>query len=324
MSVFSIAIYAVVLLCVFFLTDAVVGFIRAARGYDEDVIARRLSRAPQVVQTQEGDVVPLLRPVITEPVGWLRYVPLAMRLENLVVQSGSSLTVQRLLAVMAVVAAAVFILLTLILPVTLFGAVILMTMLCGLSPILFLFRARAQRRRKFEEQLPDALDLIVRSLKVGHPLSGAMAVIADEVPAPIGTEFRIACDSISYGEDITTAFEKMSQRVPVLDLGYVIVAVQIQQETGGNLVESLSKLSAIIRERFRMFRKVKAVTAEGRFSAWLLSIFPFVIGAGILAVRPDYYAQVADYEYFPQLVMITVVLLVVNIFIMRMLTTIKV
>lgn len=324
MDIFTVALYVVVLLCVFFLTDAVVGFIRASRGYDEDVIARRLARTPQVVQTQAGETMPLLRHVITAPTGWLRYVPLAERLEHLVVQSGSALSVRRLLLLMGIMAATVFIIFTLVLPAYLFGVSVLAALLSGFAPIFYLLQARKQRRRKFEEQLPDALDLIVRSLKVGHPLSTAMAVIAHEMPPPMGTEFAIAFDAVSYGEDIGSAFMQMSERVPVIDLSYLIVAVQIQQETGGNLVESLSKLSTIMRDRFRMFRKVKAVTAEGRFSAWLLSVFPFAIGAGIQAVRPDYYEQVADYQYFPHLVVITFVLLILNIFVMRFLTAIKV
>jgi tight adherence protein B len=324
MSIFSLAIYAVVLLCIFFLTDAVVGFIRAMRGYNEDDIARRLSREPQIVQTPEGETVPILRPVINFASSWMRYVPYLSKLENLVVQSGSALSVKRLLALMAIVTGTVFTLFMIVLPSSLFGAGALLALAFGFAPLLYLVQARSKRRHQFEEQLPDALDLIVRSLKVGHPLSSAMGVIAREMAAPIGTEFRIAFDAISYGEDITTAFMNMSARVPVIDLGYLIVAVQIQQETGGNLVESLSKLSAIIRERFRMFRKVKAITAEGRFSAWLLSLFPFAIGIGIEVVRPDYYSQVADYQYFPHLVVITVVLLIFNIFVMRLFTTIKV
>src|SRR5258708_27544604 len=101
----------------------------------------------------------------------------------------------------------------------------------------------------------------------------------------------------------------MAERVPVLDLGYFTMAIQIQQEAGGNLVESLSKLSQVIRERFRMFRKVRALTAEGRFSAWFLSGFPLVVLLGIQLVKPDYYTQVMDVPIFPQLVAPTVILL---------------
>ena len=291
---------------------------------DEDVIARRLAQTPRDVETPDGETVSLLRPATTAATGWMRYVPFLSALEILVTQSGTGISVKRLLAIMAISAAIAFSVFAAILPATLLLVAIGMALLAAFAPLLYLTRARGIRRRKFEEQLPDALDLIVRSLKVGHPLSGAMSVIAEEMPAPIGTEFRIAADAVSYGEDLTTAFVKMSERMPVVDLGYLVVAVQIQQETGGNLVESLSKLSAIIRERFRMFRKVKAMTAEGRFSAWLLSIFPFAIGGGIELVRPGYFAQVADYPYFPHLVVLTFVLLVMNIFVMRFLTTIKV
>jgi tight adherence protein B len=322
--IINVAIYGVVLLCILFLADAIVGFVRAARGRDEDVIARRLLQAPAVMLPVTGETVPLLRPAVNAGASWTRYLPVPGGLETLVRQSGLAISGKRLVTIMAIAAVTVFALFAFILPGTLLLVAVGMALLSALMPIFYLMRARSARRKKFEEQLPDALDLIVRSLKVGHPLSGAMSVIAEEMPAPIGTEFRIATDAVSYGEDLTTAFIKMSERMPVLDLGYLIVAIQIQQETGGNLVESLSKLSTIIRERFRMFRKVKAMTAEGRFSAWLLSIFPLVIAGGIELVRPGYYAQVADYPYFPHLVVLTFVLLVVNIFVMRMMTAIKV
>ena len=323
-TIINVAIYGVVILCVIFLADAIVGFFRVARGLDEDVITRRLAQAPREVQTPEGETISLLRPAIIAATGWMRYVPFLSALEILVTQSGTGISVKRLLSAIAISAVVTFVVFAVILPGTLLLVAIGMALLAAFAPILYLMRARSTRRKKFEEQLPDALDLIVRSLKVGHPLSGAMSVIASEMPAPIGTEFRIAADAVSYGEDLTTAFVKMSERMPVLDLGYLIVAVQIQQETGGNLVELLAKLSAILRERFRMFRKVKAMTAEGRFSAWLLSLFPFVIGGGIELVRPGYFTQVADFPYFPHLVVLTFVLLVMNIFVMRFLTTIKV
>jgi tight adherence protein B len=190
--------------------------------------------------------------------------------------------------------------------------------------LLYVLRARNQRRDKFESQLPDAIDLIVRSLKVGHPLSGAMSVVARELPAPISTEFQTAFDEVSYGQDIPTAFSKMAERVPLPDLGYLTMAIQIQQESGGNLVESLAKLSTVIRERFRMFRKVKALTAEGRFSAWFLSVFPFFLVFAITFIKPDYYTQVMDIPVFNQLVMVTIVLLIINVIAMRIITSLKV
>src|SRR6185503_17944465 len=129
---------------------------------------------------------------------------------------------------------------------------------------------------------------------------------------------------VSYGLDIPAAFEEMAERVPIQDLGYVAMAIQIQQESGGNLVESLSKLSTVIRGRFRMFRKVKALTAEGRFSAWFLSVFPFALIFIIQLIKPDYYTQVMNLPVFPYLVGVTVILLTVNVIAMRIITKLKV
>jgi tight adherence protein B len=110
----------------------------------------------------------------------------------------------------------------------------------------------------------------------------------------------------------------------VPDLAYLAMAVQIQQESGGNLAESLSKLAAVIRDRARMFRKVTALTAEGRFSAWALSIFPLGIAGVIQLIQPDYFTRVADFVYFPHLVVLAVVMLVLNVVAMQVLTTLRV
>ena len=190
--------------------------------------------------------------------------------------------------------------------------------------LLYLSQTRAARVARFEEQLPEAIDLVVRSLRVGHPLSISLSVIARELPAPIGTEFGIAYNKVSYGLSIPDAFREMSERVPLPDLGYLIATLQIQEEAGGNLIESLTKLSGVIRERFRMFRKVKAVTAEGRMSAWLLSAFPFLIGVGIKLIKPDYFDHAMASPRFPLVAVITIVMLVLNIVIMNAITKIKV
>ena len=179
-------------------------------------------------------------------------------------------------------------------------------------------------RKQFEEQLPDALDLIVRSLKIGHPVASAIGVIAQEMPAPIGPEFAIVSEKVAYGHELTTALAEMQERVPAPDLGYFAMAIQIQSEAGGNLVESLQKLANVIRDRYRMFRKVHAITAEGRFSAWALSSFPFAIAFAITLIRPDYYNQVAQADWFPYVAVLVVFLLIVNVVMMRLLTTIKV
>src|SRR5262252_10435807 len=235
------------------------------------------------------------------------------------------MTVQRALALMLMFSFIIFVAFALLIPLRFFVLSMPFAPLLGIGLILlYLMNARKKRIAKFEEQLPDAIDLIVRSLKIGHPLSGAMSVVGRELPAPICTEFAAAFEQVTYGQDIPTAFQQMAERVRLQDLGYFSMAVQIQQEAGGNLVESLSKLSAVIRSRFRMFRKVKSLTAEGRFSAWFLSIFPFALIPIIQFIKPDHYTQVMDLAIFPYLVAITIFLLGVNIVAMRIITNIKV
>jgi tight adherence protein B len=191
-------------------------------------------------------------------------------------------------------------------------------------PVAFLHQRKVKRVRLFEEQLPGALDLLVRSLRVGHPLTAAIAVVAQELPDPAGSEFGLVVDEVTYGLDLPEAVDNMNERIDLPDLRYLTVAISIQYASGGNLAEILSGLSKVIRERFQLFRKARAITAEGRISAWFLSVFPFLIILGIQFMRPGYYTDVADYPYFRHLVALTVVLLALNIFYMRAIVKLKV
>ncbi len=318
-----LVLYGLLFIGAFFLADAVVGLVRIAQGKGEDDVERRLASSAADRAKIETKYDVLRRQDAKR--AWARVIPFFPRFVRLVESSGTGISPERALAWMAVISVLAFVPLSILLSSALFPVSFVLAVLSGVGLILLrLRRARAKRMAKFEEQLPDAIDLIVRSLKVGHPLSGAMAVVGRELPHPISTEFATAFDAVSYGQDIPTAFTKMTERIPVADLGYFAMAVQIQQESGGNLVESLSKLSHVIRERFRMFRKVRALTAEGRFSAWFLSVFPLVVILGIQFVKPDYYTQVMDVSIFPQLVATTVILLGINVVAMRVITNIKV
>lgn len=176
----------------------------------------------------------------------------------------------------------------------------------------------------FEEQLPDALDLMVRSLRVGHPINAAIAIVAREMPDPLGTEFGLIADEATYGMSVTDALDRMAARVPVHDLKFVAIAVNIQSTSGGNLAEILDGLAKVIRSRFKLFRKVKAITAEARWSGWFLSIFPVVALLLVQVVEPQYYDRVADHPLFIPGAIVTFVLLIVNIIFMRILVNIKV
>ncbi|MEC9369355.1 MAG: type II secretion system F family protein [Pseudomonadota bacterium] len=150
-----------------------------------------------------------------------------------------------------------------------------------------------RRRSKFEAQLPDAVDVVVRSLRAGHPLPVAIAMVGREMPDPIGSEFGITADELTYGLDLETAMNNMSARVGQDDFNLVVVAVSIQSKSGGNLSEVLGNLSRVLRARFKMRRRVKALSAEGRFSALALSALPFGVLGALMGIAPDYYSSVA-------------------------------
>ncbi len=193
-----------------------------------------------------------------------------------------------------------------------------------LLPVMYLNAKSRDRVNKFQEQFPDALDLIVRSLKVGHPLSAALTTIANEIPDPLGAEFEIAARQIAYGKSTPEAINAISQRIDLADVRFFAVAVQIHHEAGGNLAEILSGLSTIIRGRFQLFRKVKALTVEGRFSAWFLSLFPVVMIFVMAGMQPGYYQNVADFAYFPHAVVLVFFLLIVNVIAMKLITKLEV
>ena len=159
-------------------------------------------------------------------------------------------------------------------------------------PLLILRRSRSKRMTRFGKQLPDALDMIVRSLKAGHPAPIAIALVAQEMPDPIGSEFGIATDEISFGANLETAVKKLAERVGFEGLQLLAVSISIQAETGGNLTEILSNLSKVLRERQKLKLKIRSLSAEGRMSALLISLFPFVMFGVLMIIAPGFYGEV--------------------------------
>ncbi len=195
----------------------------------------------------------------------------------------------------------------------------------GYATLYLWLRSKAKKRiYLFEEQLPDSLDLMVRSLRVGHPINAAVSIVAREMPDPIGTEFGLIADEATYGMNVNEALDRMAARVPVPDLRFLAIAVNIQAQSGGNLAEILDGLSKVIRSRFKLFRKVKAITAEARWSGWFLSVFPVVALLLVQVVQPDYYDRVSDHPLFIPGAILTFILLIANIIFMRILVDIKV
>ncbi|TIR22060.1 MAG: type II secretion system F family protein, partial [Mesorhizobium sp.] len=159
-------------------------------------------------------------------------------------------------------------------------------------PLLVLRRARKKRILKFAAQLPDALDMIVRSLRAGHPTTVAIGLVAREMPDPLGTEFGIVSDEITFGLSIEQAVRKLSQRVGFEGLHLLSVSLSIQAKTGGNLTEILSNLSSVLREREKLRMKIRALSAEGRLSAWIISLFPLVMFSLLMVIAPSYYGDI--------------------------------
>jgi tight adherence protein B len=155
--------------------------------------------------------------------------------------------------------------------------------------VLLLRWARARRIRRFSEQLPEALDIVVRGLRAGHPFRAAIGLVARELPDPIGTEFGIMVDEISFGLDQQAAVDHLHARVGQEDLAFVSIAINIQTQTGGNLAEILHSLSRLLRNRSRMRLKIRALTSEGRTSGIFLSAMPFILFLLISLVSPGYF-----------------------------------
>jgi tight adherence protein B len=164
---------------------------------------------------------------------------------------------------------------------------------CGLLlPLLVLRILRSRRQKAFGMQFPDAIDIIMRSLRAGHPVPIAVTMVGREMPDPIGSEFGIVADEITYGADLESAMRNLYFRVGQEDLPLFVTAVAIQGSTGGNLSEILENLSAVTRQRFKMRRKIKALAAEGRASAMILSSLPIAMFAIIQFVAPEFYRSV--------------------------------
>jgi tight adherence protein B len=166
--------------------------------------------------------------------------------------------------------------------------------LAGALPLMTLRFLRSRRHKLFGIQLPEALELITRSLKAGHPVPVAISMVAREMHDPIGTEFGVVADEVTYGSDLVSALHSMYSRVGHEDLPLFVTAVSIQNTSGGNLREILDGLSNVIRERGKLRRKVRAISTEGRMSAYILTAVPALLMVGIMVLMPQFYSAVWD------------------------------
>ncbi|UWQ29594.1 type II secretion system F family protein [Leisingera sp. M527] len=251
-------------------------------------------------------------------------IPLYSLLSERAQKAAIAFSPKQLILIMAALAAVAFAGLSIgtsaPLPVRILGSVII-----GVGAVFFWVNKKAAKRMAMiEEQLPDAVELMVRSLRVGHPFTSAVQIVANEVEDPLATEFGIISDECAYGRDVGESLKEMAERLDMQDMRFLAVAVTIQQQSGGNLAEVLAGLAKVIRARFRLFRRVKAITAEAQWSGKFLSGFPLFCLIGILVKDPNYYDGVLDHPWFIPACFAVGVMLTANLIVMRVLTNIKV
>ncbi|WP_411974680.1 type II secretion system F family protein [Sulfitobacter faviae] len=251
-------------------------------------------------------------------------IPLYSLLSERAQKAAIAFTPQQLLMIMAGLAALAFLGLT-IGTDTSVSVRALISIGMGVGAVFFWVSHKASKRMAMiEEQLPDAVELMVRSLRVGHPFSNAISIVSKEIQDPLASEFGVIADEAAYGRDLGEALKDMAERLDMQDLRFLAVAVTIQQQSGGNLAEILAGLAKVIRARFRLFRRVKAITAEAKWSGKFLSAFPLAALVVINLGDPHYYDEVRDHPYFIPACFLVGIFLVLNLFVMRILTNIKV
>ncbi|MGH1466293.1 MAG: type II secretion system F family protein [Cognatishimia sp.] len=253
-----------------------------------------------------------------------RSIPLYSLLASKAQKAAIAFSPTQLMMLMAVVSAIAFMALT-VGTQTGIATNIVISLAMGVGGVYAWVSMKANKRTSMiEEQLPDAIELMVRSLRVGHPFSSAIQIVAKEVDDPLSTEFGIIADENAYGRDIGESLKEMAERLDMQDMRFLAVAVTIQQQSGGNLAEILAGLSKVIRARFRLFRRVKAITAEAQWSGKFLSAFPVAALIFINVSDPHYYDEVKTHAFFIPACVAVGMFLAVNLFVMRVLTNIKV
>ena len=281
---------------------------------EQQTINRRLALTAELANPKE--VLQILRK--ERGVDVLAHIPSLQSFKELVVQSGVRLTGAKLLLAAAVPTVLFFLLLRFAIGSS-FLAIAFAGPLAAASIYLFLLSARRRRIAAFSEQFPDALDVIARGLRAGHPFRVAIALVAREMPDPVGTEFGIVSDEIMFGLEQPIAVDNLGPRVGHNDLSFFSTAVNIQHQTGGNLAEILSRLSRMLRSRSKLRLRIRALSAEGRLSGVVLSLTPFILFALITLISPDYFFGVKDRPIaIPALIVGGLLLVIGNVTLYRM------
>lgn len=242
----------------------------------------------------------------------LMEIPRIHQLDRLLQQSGLRLNVAKFMGLTLFAGLVGLVLgIWIGLPLLFVGAIAAGT---ALLPLMVVSNARSNRLTTLEQQLPDTLDLLSRALRAGHAFPSALQMAGQEMPDPIADEFRITFDEINYGVPLQDALTHLATRIPSADLRYFVIAVLTQKETGGNLAELLDNLSKLIRERLKLLGTIRVLSAEGRLSAWILTILPFALVGILFLIRPAFISILWTDPMGPKMIALTGVVMAVGMF----------
>jgi len=194
----------------------------------------------------------------------------------------------------------------------------------GGLPLMVLNWRANKNRRKIQEQFPIALDVFVRGLRAGHPIAAALDLLTVEMPDPIGSQFGIAVDEVTYGAELRDSLQSMAERWDLEDMRMFVVSLSVQSETGGNLAEILENLSKVIRERQSMMMKVRALSSEGRMTALMLTVLPLLTFTMLFAFNPGFFLDVANDPWFVPGFTFLIILYLIGFFTIRKMVDLKV
>lgn len=231
-------------------------------------------------------------------------------LQQLLVESGLKMTVGTFVLATFVVGGGVAVLVWMAFHVLV--AAILFGVLAAFIPFIYVRFKRTKRLQMFEEQFPEAIDLIARALRAGHALTTGLGMVAEEIPAPVGEEFKRLYDEQNFGMSLPDAMRAMAKRVPVLDARFFVTAVLTQREAGGNLSEVLDNLSSVMRERFKLKRQIRVASAHGRISAWVLACLPPALAGVLFLLSPNFMRILWDDPWGVQLMLMAMTLQIIG------------
>lgn len=292
----------------------------------EKIVQERLTKIGRMLEGSVEDAGMLLRQEKLSDVAWLdellNRTPGCIRLQRFLSQAGSSWTVGQLLFVSLFMTGGGSLLAAFWAPTWVFA--LLPGLAAGSAPCLYLSWQRSSRFNRFEELLQEAIDLMARALRAGHGIVPAIEMVSQEIPDPVAAEFRRVFEEQNFGLPLREAMLNLAARVPLPDVQFLVTAILVQKETGGNLAEVLDKTTAVIRERYRLRGQVRIYTAQGRVTGWVLGLMPFGLFIAMSILNPTYAQILLNDPVGQRLIYVGLGLMAVGVWVIRKIIDIKV